>query len=510
MIGTPQKLWAESLVVHKPLVTEDPNTGKLTADEETEAIRPVLMAFSKMAFLLRKNDREGDKMKKRFEEKGWTFTSIIGKTGKNNSVSDEPGFVAFRESDDTMVVTFRGSDSTVPGVSCKPAPGEKCKTGLFQSADWEVNLDFQPLQTEKYGKFHRGFYNKIQAAHSSLINIIIRRIKSLSADQKAKFKIWFTGHSQGAALAPPEAGFIAEDIKASKLLGPNFNNKDTNTIKVYVFSAPRALGDERAAEWLYSVIGKQNIVRQNVIGHIANDPVTVASLGKTATALLQLTPFIGQRLAKSLGGGSEVGAGYVSFGYLAGDKVEDVRRRVKPETVAAYEGKISQECLKSIQDTLKGKLNKECLKTVSSTALRSVIDLLAILHYAGSIKHTGSVNPKSTTAAEPSEEEQFFTSIFTMENAPEITTLLEQGAEHKKEKGTAVIRRGIEKLAKVKVGLENKAKCDFLKCNRFNCVNEKTFQDCQKDCPESSIKNCKNAHDNAVKSREQKKKEKSN
>jgi hypothetical protein len=453
---------------HEPIVT-DLGNGNFKVDETTKKLRPTLTKFSKLAFLMRKKDPLVAKLLAEYLANGWDITVFKGKSGKNNAIDDEPGFVAYHAKDNLMIVTFRGSDSSV-----YVTPKSKL------SADWEVNFDYKLIDTP-YGKMHKGFYEKTKAALPDLWLTMKKYITSLPPEKKASLQIYFTGHSQGAALAPLAAGFIAETIKKSKFLGPNFDNKKSNTLKVYVFSAPRVLGDEKAIQWFNNILGKENVVRQNVIGHLANDPVTVISLGKTSTAALQLIPVIGQYIAQAYGGGAEIGAGSLSFGYLAGDRAEDVFARLTPHALEAYQKQ----------------LNKGGLQSIPSTIKRAVIGILGTLHYGGTIKQTGTDSQKKgpaqgSSAVEPLEEGHAFTSVLAMQDAPPIEKLLKQGYEHKIGKRSGIrgaIRSGIETTASIKVSAENKVKC-FALCTQITCRNPKTFEKCQKSCPRESIKNC--------------------
>lgn len=424
--------------MHTPLVT-DHGDGRFSTNPKADALREDMIYMSKLAFLMRKNDPLVEKTVAAYKAMGWEISPFQGRSGLNNSIEDTPGFVAFRSSDSIMIVVFRGSDSSVV------APGKKV------AADWEVNFDAKIIDTP-HGKMHRGFYNKVVASHQSLMDVIKQYITPLPVAMKNSLQIFFTGHSQGGALAPIAATKVVEEIKKSGLLGPNFDNTKTNTVQVHVFSAPRAVGDQKGLDTIHDTLGKHNIIRQNVTGILANDPVPVATPGKTATALLKLVPFGGQALAARFGGGSTEDAGGRSVGYLAADKVEHVANRVKSiesESVVKKNLNDLKELAQAIKDNPKDVATniKNIGKTGVGIVRRSVVAVLAPLHYGG-VSHESTLENGTP-----------YTSVHTMTTSPETSTLLQQGYEHKQDKSSGLggkIRRGIENLANKKVAIENK------------------------------------------------------
>lgn len=477
MLGAPQLTLA--LHVNPPLV-EDLGNGKFNVDPRANELRLTFMELSKLAFLFREGpESENDAMHlmAKFMEQGWVFTTILGKTGEDLKVKDQPGFVVRKGS--TIIVVLRGTNSTVPSSS-----GD---TGL-RSADWKVNFDYQLIDTP-HGKFHRGFWNKANAALPSLEGVLKKIISSMSASEKANLKIWFTGHSMGAALGPLLAALIVEWLKSSHILEPEFMNFDNLTdhiVSFVVFSAPRFIGNNEALKWFNSTVGENEGIRQNVLGDVLNDPVAVASLGVTSTAALQTIPLLGRFLAEAFGGGSEAGAGSKSVGRLAGDKITDLHKRMTPAAIDEYAKRVSKEGLTSIPKNI--------------VALIKEYGVLA--HYGGTFKKLGS---ESSVAKD--ERKNVLTSVFAMEGAPAFEILLHQGYEYQKKTGTGVkgaVRRGIEKVAEVKMGVEQAAECVAV-CNRNSCKTDKTFEYCQKRCHPSSIKNCTAAHEEAQKAAEGKK-----
>ena len=165
-------------------------SGKFKVNPIAKNLYPIFVKFSKLAFLIRKNDSTVKQDIRYFKRLGWDIKQFQGKTGYDNKEDDEPGFVAYHKRNNILIVTFRGSDSSVKNPKTKKA------------LDWEVNLDFRMVKTQ-HGLFHRGFYNKAKASRASLMQILIKFLRKPGP----KPKIFFTGHSQGAALAPIAAFF---------------------------------------------------------------------------------------------------------------------------------------------------------------------------------------------------------------------------------------------------------------------------------------------------------------
>ena len=92
-------------------------------------------------------------------------------------------FVA--SNDKFAVVAFRGSEARL-------REGDSDPSYIF--SDWMANFNFLPEEWHQGGNVHRGF----KAALSKVWTDLEKHISKL---QKNDLKIWFTGHSLGAALA---------------------------------------------------------------------------------------------------------------------------------------------------------------------------------------------------------------------------------------------------------------------------------------------------------------------
>jgi len=248
---------------------------------------------------------------------GWAIRPFNGFSGKDNRAEDVPGFVAYNKESNQFTIVLRGSHT---------------KIGEEKSADWEVNLDGNMIDT-LHGKFHQGFYNRSNAMIDNIVAQLYYFYDQMPASQRASASITVTGHSQGAALATLIATDLIDRLKDQQLLGSSFNNQTSNIVTVYLLSAPR-VGDQQARDWIHHQIGKQNIVRQNVVGLVISDPVPSASPGKTLTKLLKKIPIVGDKLAGKFGGDG----GAASVGYLAADLAKDVlKRNLKSEDLALRE-----------------------------------------------------------------------------------------------------------------------------------------------------------------------------
>lgn len=424
------------LRIFHPLVAVKED-GEFEVNPRMHAVLPDIKKMTKAVYLMRKNDPVWAEMRAEFEGRGWKIFPFIGRSGKRFDVGDMPGMVAYNNRQNVMIISFRGSDNT--GKTGQRPTDKKVRFFGFKSADWQVNMDARIIDTP-LGKMHRGYYQKVVYSMPHIAKIIHRIFSELSPQQKATMQIFFTGHSQGAALATIASEMIAEDLKAPGLLGPTFDNLKTNTIQLLIFSAPRVLGDEQALQNFNNIIGKQNAIRQNVVGRLASDPVPVGSPGKTMTSVLKAIPIAGQGLAKKYAGGSGVGAGVRSVGYLAGDKASDVYARIARLEAKAY---VSTN-LRDLQDVRSPQDLKDTAKVVG---YRGAAALVAPLHYGG-INHQSSIEKGSA-----------LTSLDLLESAPPLEQLLRQGYEHQLQANSGwrgKARRGIEAVANKKVAFENK------------------------------------------------------
>lgn len=422
--------------------------GRFKVNPLVEKLYPTLANFSKLAFLMRKKDHTVSSIVRKYKKEGWDFYPITGRTGYNNSAPDVPGFVTHNKKGKVIVVTFRGSDSSVKDPKAK-------ERDLVEAYDWQVNFDFKPVKVpfriNKKKKpitlfLHRGFSNKAKASHPSLINIIVRLFKKYGPQ-----KVIFTGHSQGAALAPLASFFVTVELMKSGMLGAKFNNAKSNLIQSWVFSAPRWIMDKKTLKIIHKVMGRHNMVRQNVVG-IGSDIVPNLSPNQISNSLIKLVPGIGHILAKKYGSGSHKGAGGVGAGYLAADYGLDVATRM-----AGTEGQgLFDQSLKGIVDTLNdvtGKPvkiiqnSKNAVERATNAMKRAAFGAIAFTHYGGT-------SHKSST-----ENNGAYTDSKAMLGAPKPSVLLRQGYEYelKTKKGIAgALRRGLTRVADAKISSDNK------------------------------------------------------
>ena len=100
-------------------------------------------------------------------------------------ISDKTTQCFVASNDKFAIIAFRGSEGWTL---------EKDSDLNRVIADWVANFDFLPERWEQGGNVHRGFKIALDEVWESLDAY-------LSDLQKANRKLWFTGHSLGAALA---------------------------------------------------------------------------------------------------------------------------------------------------------------------------------------------------------------------------------------------------------------------------------------------------------------------
>lgn len=146
---------------------------------------------------------------------GWRFFSICGQTGYNNKTQSLIGMVGYNENENTITVSFRGSQNP---------------------SDWEHNLNDQPkdaeyIQNGKGIKGHGGYLDIIDVIKTDLEKIITQLLSNNT-------KVILTGHSFGGGLA----SLIVPYIK-------NITQNHNPIIHLVTFGAPYvAKADYR--DWL--------------------------------------------------------------------------------------------------------------------------------------------------------------------------------------------------------------------------------------------------------------------
>ncbi len=135
---------------------------------------------------------------------GWGLSNY---KGFSNPATDTQGFVAGNS--DMVIVTFRG---TVP---------DKVK-------DWLTDMD-AVLVEGLNGKVHKGFYDAFLGVWSQLQS-------ALASIRNNGQKLWFTGHSLGAALATLAAAKLLTEPDAQPING------------LYTFGQPRT-GNQDFSAW---------------------------------------------------------------------------------------------------------------------------------------------------------------------------------------------------------------------------------------------------------------------
>lgn len=420
---------------HAPMV-KDLGGGQFQVDATFEEEIPTLINMNKLAYALGK-DQKGvmEEYLAALTQDGWEVKSVSGRSGKDNRIEDNPGFVAYNKSKNIMTVVMRGSQT---------------KADEEKSADWEVNFDGEMIDTS-IGKVHRGFYNKSMAVAPRIVEAMEEFMKELTPDQKKNIRVIFTGHSQGAALASFLLPLTIDIFKTKKTFGPNFDNAQQNVFMGYLISAPRVYGDEKGQDWIHTLTGKDNIIRQNVTGNLINDPVPVGSPGRTLTNLLKLIPFAGESLAKKYGGGQ----GTRSVGYLAADLSKDVlTRRASVDFQALGERRLTaiNKAIAEFQETGPSfKTAKSLFNAFIKEPLTDTLwTLVGPLHYGSThnqVEEGAYFGPEVVAGYLP--------------NTPRMATLLEQGYQKKQSEKAGLsgaLRQGIEALGEAKTNVSNTIK----------------------------------------------------
>lgn len=312
----------------------------------------------------------------------WTTREIAGITGMiSDERYDVPAFVSHNDDLNTIVVTFRGTQvNIIDEIENRGTFAFKFKD---IAAGWQANFDFEAqtinqmklymkeqkkqlqfklrdyngpkekltkkqrnefekiynsisgikkglqeanrLQSQKvlpnFIEMHRGYLYRIIRMREAIEDEVMKIYNSLSLQKQKQLQIVFTGHSQGGGLGTIAAPIMIKSL-AKKMFSDEsskFDNKIYNKFKAHFLSSPRVWHGQESRDWAESVIGKNNIVRQNVIkNRLFPDPVTISGLGPSAHKFLMHLGFYS--LAKKY-------ADFQDIGYLAGDYDIDVITR---------------------------------------------------------------------------------------------------------------------------------------------------------------------------------------
>lgn len=194
-----------------------------------------------------------------------SLRTIHGSSGyemhkENASITEEElkhdlrGIAAYDPSNNRIIITFHGSRN---------------------GADWEVNLDGILVPAKEIGldfeghpqmRVHRGFGIVVHRLFHSLCTTIEELKKEIGDDKWERLEIYFTGHSQGAAISGLASLYFANK-KGKELFGEDFNNAKDHRIKTYGFSMPRFMEKDHI-EAIETEYGRHNYIRQNVHGDI--------------------------------------------------------------------------------------------------------------------------------------------------------------------------------------------------------------------------------------------------
>lgn len=430
-------------------MVQELGNGEFDIDQNFERQVPTLIDMNKLAYAIGKRgtvDGEYDelikKLKGNLKIRGWDIEEFAGKTGKGNKKDDTPGFVAYNKEQNVMTVIVRGSQTREDDEG---------------SPDWEVNFDSKLIDFP-FGKVHGGFYNRTKSMLPNIQRAMNRFIDNLDNEKKSKIKIVVSGHSQGAALASILMPLLVEIYTANKKFGPNFNNALSNVFQGYFLSNPRVYSGDSAIKWIDSVVGKHNMIRQNVTGGILADPVPIASPGRTMTAFISLIPFVGEKLARKYGGDK----GTRSVGYLAADWSNDVLTRQLGNdalSLAARRAKgyfwnrwdVIVDASKKPWRLFNLKSNLDVTKKLLLEPIKDgLTTLVAPLHYG------------STNGVIEKGDGLFRRDIVAgyKDSSPTMAELLSQGFQKKKSEREGLsgfIRGGIEEAARKKASLPNLA-----------------------------------------------------
>jgi hypothetical protein len=302
--------------IHKPFIITKED-GSLKVGNFLKKIQPTLLKFNDLSYSLVKGG--GTHLASAVEDHeflkqaGWSFKGFLGVEGKDNEHEDLSGLVAYHPQKALMTIVYHGTATIDDGII----------------AGWDTNFNATPVDGIEHnlpnfsGKVHQGFAKKYSSTRQQMINLIQEYRSKMNDEEKKNFRIVITGHSQAASLGNLALYDIARNY-GQDLFGEDFNNSLNSRLYGYFLSVPR-VGDEYYIKALHTLVGKENLIRQNLHG----DPVPVAFGNIHYERMLRflspiIKPIVGLKTF-SLKGSSI----YKDSGYLLLDTTSSARKRME-------------------------------------------------------------------------------------------------------------------------------------------------------------------------------------
>lgn len=370
---------SNSIKKRKQLVRKVKNDILIYSEEDAN-FHPTLLKAVDYSYIAGKNKKVKMKiLESDFEKNGWNITKIKGISGiPGDEKSDTPLFILYNEKLSTLLLSFRGTHTSPLEKFEGRRPFSLISKKI--STDWKSNYDFvasstndlvkylnkkkktynfkykfslskknkkkylkiiseikegllltknfqQDFPSARNYKFYRGYLYEFMKMYPSLRSSLDNIFVNMSKEVASNLKVYITGHSQGGGQALLSSPFITKIVKSKLSMKLNIDsndldNKDINIIKVHAFSSPRVFQGNYTLNWAEKIVGKHNVVRQNIINDISifqRDLVPFIGFNEYVSKFLNLSIF-GKIISKKY-------ANYKDFGYLAGDHFSDAYRR---------------------------------------------------------------------------------------------------------------------------------------------------------------------------------------
>jgi septal ring factor EnvC (AmiA/AmiB activator) len=207
---------------------------------------------------LQKVNERHDRLNSDFEKLGWKDTIYAcGSMGRDNVDADVPCVMRHNPNEKVVEITFHGSRI-----------GSYFPFFHDGTGDWGANYDDESVSPDKINldikadvKLHKGFALNVQSVQDNIKQYLKDILSKVPPAQRSQYRVVFTGHSKGAAMANIGALLAKEYLDKEKIPAH---------VSTILFSSPRAIFEDKSQTLMDKIIGIANVVRVGVYG----DPVT--------------------------------------------------------------------------------------------------------------------------------------------------------------------------------------------------------------------------------------------
>lgn len=175
--------------------------------------------------------------------RGYTLRNLVQPDG---SQADNPMVFAYSAATKTLIIALSGLD------------------WFWAKRDAEKDLTpYKPMNKEMSGQISLSLLVRASAEFKKVVLPSFMALwATLDADDKTSLSVIFTGHAFGSERAMVHAMLLGEVLSTKDFYGDSFAG--SNMIQVYSLCG-RCIGNQKFTEYVYDLLGRDNIINQAVI-----------------------------------------------------------------------------------------------------------------------------------------------------------------------------------------------------------------------------------------------------